>query len=148
MSCVTQMFYARAGTVTPAMQRVAEREGLEPELIRDEVARGRLILPANIHHLAKRLDPMAIGKVARVVRTGLAGLSRPHRPYGVFLFVGPTGTGKTELAKVLAEFLFGSPDRLVRLEDELQVGDVLGREAHVDRFELAHGDIAFLTQSQ
>jgi phosphomethylpyrimidine synthase len=66
MSCVTQMFHARQGTVTPAMQRVAEREGLEPELIRDEVARGRLIIPANIQHLAKRLDPMAIGKVSRV----------------------------------------------------------------------------------
>ena len=66
MSCVTQMFHARQGTVTPAMRRVAEREGLEPELIRDEVARGRLIIPANIQHLAKRLDPMAIGKVARV----------------------------------------------------------------------------------
>ncbi|HKC46146.1 MAG TPA: phosphomethylpyrimidine synthase ThiC [Gemmatimonadales bacterium] len=66
MSSVTQMFHARAGTVTPAMRRVAEREGLEPELIRDEVARGRLIIPANIQHLAKRLDPMAIGKVARV----------------------------------------------------------------------------------
>ena len=66
MSCVTQMFHARQGEVTPAMRRVAEREGLEPELIRDEVARGRLIIPANIQHLAKRLDPMAIGKVARV----------------------------------------------------------------------------------
>ncbi len=66
MSSVTQMLFARQGTVTPAMRRVAEREALEPELIRDEVARGRLIIPANIHHLAKRLDPMAIGKVARV----------------------------------------------------------------------------------
>src|SRR5712692_11439941 len=66
MSCVTQMFHARQGTVTPAMRRVADREGLEPELIRDEVARGRLIIPANIQHLAKRLDPMAIGRVARV----------------------------------------------------------------------------------
>src|SRR5262252_1943595 len=65
MSCVTQMHFARQGTVTPAMRRVAEREGLEPELIRDEAARGRLIIPANIHHLARRLDPMAIGKVAR-----------------------------------------------------------------------------------
>jgi phosphomethylpyrimidine synthase len=60
------MFHARQGTVTPAMRRVAEREGLEPELIRDEVARGRLIIPANTQHLAKRLDPMAIGKVAHV----------------------------------------------------------------------------------
>jgi ATP-dependent Clp protease ATP-binding subunit ClpC len=45
-----------------------------------------------------------------------AKLTDPTRPLGVFLFVGPTGTGKTELAKVLAEFLFGSPDRLVRLD--------------------------------
>jgi ATP-dependent Clp protease ATP-binding subunit ClpC len=45
-----------------------------------------------------------------------AGLTDPTRPLGVFLFVGPTGTGKTELAKALAEFLFGSPERLVRLD--------------------------------
>ncbi len=45
-----------------------------------------------------------------------ASLTDPTRPLGVFLFVGPTGTGKTEIAKALAEFLFGSPDRLVRLD--------------------------------
>jgi ATP-dependent Clp protease ATP-binding subunit ClpC len=45
-----------------------------------------------------------------------AGLTDPTRPLGVFLFVGPTGTGKTEIAKTLSEFLFGSPDRLVRLD--------------------------------
>ncbi|MGH7753385.1 MAG: phosphomethylpyrimidine synthase ThiC, partial [Gemmatimonadales bacterium] len=62
----TQMHHARQGAVTPEMCRVAEREGLPPELVRDEVARGRLIIPANVNHLAKRLDPMAIGKVAAV----------------------------------------------------------------------------------
>lgn len=45
-----------------------------------------------------------------------AGLTDPGRPIGVFLFAGPTGTGKTELAKTLAEFLFGSADRMVRLD--------------------------------
>lgn len=45
-----------------------------------------------------------------------AGLSDPGRPAGVFLFAGPTGTGKTELAKTLAEWLFGSPDRMVRYD--------------------------------
>src|SRR5205809_7947143 len=48
------------------MQRLAEREELPVKLVRDEVARGRLIIPANVHHLAGRLDPMAIGNVARV----------------------------------------------------------------------------------
>src|SRR2546422_8504561 len=66
MTGVTQMFSARQGTITPQMRRVAEREGLPAELIRDEIARGRLIIPANVHHLAQRLDPMAIGAVARV----------------------------------------------------------------------------------
>jgi phosphomethylpyrimidine synthase len=60
------MFHARAGTITPAMRRVAERERVPAELIRDEVAAGRLVIPANIHHLAQRLDPMAIGAVASV----------------------------------------------------------------------------------
>jgi ATP-dependent Clp protease ATP-binding subunit ClpC len=45
-----------------------------------------------------------------------AGLTDPTRPQGVFFFVGPSGTGKTELAKALAEYLFGSPDRMIRLD--------------------------------
>ncbi len=65
-TCVTQMYYARRGDLTEAMRLVAARERLEPELVRDEVARGRLIIPANVRHLAGRLEPMAIGKVASV----------------------------------------------------------------------------------
>src|SRR5438477_1716855 len=49
---MTQLEAARAGLVTPEMRRVAERECASPELIRDEVARGRLVIPANIRHLA------------------------------------------------------------------------------------------------
>ena len=55
----TQMHYARRGVITEEMEFVARREHLTPELVRDEVARGRLIIPANINHLA--LQPMAIG---------------------------------------------------------------------------------------
>jgi len=66
MNAPTQMTFARAGELTDAMRIVADREALAPELIRDEIARGRLIIPANVHHLAGRLEPMAIGKVARV----------------------------------------------------------------------------------
>jgi phosphomethylpyrimidine synthase len=55
----SQMHYARRGLVTGEMQYVAEREGVAAELIRDEVARGRMIIPANIHH--RSLEPMCIG---------------------------------------------------------------------------------------
>ncbi len=55
----TQMHHARKGAVTPEMRRVAEREGVEPEFIRDEVARGRMVIPANVRH--QSLDPMGIG---------------------------------------------------------------------------------------
>ncbi len=58
----TQMRYARAGQITGEMRRVAERERLDPELVRNEVARGRMVIPANINHL--NLDPMAIGIAA------------------------------------------------------------------------------------
>jgi phosphomethylpyrimidine synthase len=55
----TQMYYARRGVVTEEMLHVARRERLESELIRSEVARGRMIIPANIHH--DKLEPMCIG---------------------------------------------------------------------------------------
>ena len=62
---MTQIEQARAGHVTPEMQYVAQREGLDAELVRDEVARGRMVIPANKVHLSKRLEPMCIGVAAR-----------------------------------------------------------------------------------
>ncbi|HET9073303.1 MAG TPA: phosphomethylpyrimidine synthase ThiC [Solirubrobacteraceae bacterium] len=61
---MTQLLSAREGVITSAIARVAEREQLEPELIRSEVAAGRLVIPANPAHTA--LDPMGIGAVTRV----------------------------------------------------------------------------------
>src|SRR5262249_42516216 len=58
----------------------------------------------------------AIGAVSRAVRRARAGLADPHRPLGSFLFMGPTGVGKTELARALAEFLFDSERSMVRLD--------------------------------
>src|SRR6202050_3528300 len=55
----TQMYYARQGRVTEEMSYVANRERLTPEFVRDEVGRGRMIIPANIHHT--NLEPMCIG---------------------------------------------------------------------------------------
>jgi phosphomethylpyrimidine synthase len=57
---VTQLHYARRGVVTPEMEFVALREGVEPDFVRSEVARGRAIIPANINH--PELEPMAIGR--------------------------------------------------------------------------------------
>jgi phosphomethylpyrimidine synthase len=59
----TQMHYGRKGIVTEEMQYVAQRERLAPELVRDEVARGRMIIPANIHHT--NLEPMCIGVASK-----------------------------------------------------------------------------------
>jgi phosphomethylpyrimidine synthase len=62
--CVTQMKYARDGEITPEMEFVAIREGVEPAFVRDEVARGRAIVPANVNH--PELEPMVIGRGFKV----------------------------------------------------------------------------------
>ncbi|HTR37341.1 MAG TPA: phosphomethylpyrimidine synthase ThiC [Bryobacteraceae bacterium] len=59
----TQMHYARQGVITQEMEYIARRESVTPELIRSEVARGRMIIPANIHHLS--LEPMCIGVASK-----------------------------------------------------------------------------------
>jgi ATP-dependent Clp protease ATP-binding subunit ClpB len=58
----------------------------------------------------------AVGAVASALRRSRAGLSDPDRPIGTFLFLGPTGVGKTELARALAEFMFDSPEAMVRID--------------------------------
>jgi len=58
----------------------------------------------------------AVRLVADAIRRSRAGLSDPNRPYGSFLFLGPTGVGKTELCKALAEFLFDSEEHLIRVD--------------------------------
>jgi ATP-dependent Clp protease ATP-binding subunit ClpC len=58
----------------------------------------------------------AVEKVSEVVKIARAGLKDPRHPVGVFLFIGPTGVGKTELAKATAEFLFGSENEIIRLD--------------------------------
>ena len=58
----------------------------------------------------------AVRLVADAIRRSRAGLSDPNRPYGSFLFLGPTGVGKTELCKALAEFMFDAEDHLIRID--------------------------------
>jgi ATP-dependent Clp protease ATP-binding subunit ClpB len=68
--------------------------------------------------LAQRVvgQPEAIAAVARAVRRARSGLQDPNRPIGSFIFMGPTGVGKTELARALAEFLFDDENSLVRID--------------------------------
>ncbi|MGC1215770.1 MAG: ATP-dependent Clp protease ATP-binding subunit, partial [Micromonospora sp.] len=69
-------------------------------------------------HLHERVvgQSDAVSAVAEAVRRSRTGLADPNRPMGSFLFLGPTGVGKTELARALAEALFGESDRMVRLD--------------------------------
>ena len=73
-------------------------------------------------HMEERLHRRVVGQdeairaVSDAIRRSRAGLSDPRRPYGSFLFLGPTGVGKTELTKALAEFLFDSDEHLIRID--------------------------------
>ena len=77
---------------------------------------------AKLVHMEERLHQRVIGQdeavesVSNALRRSRAGLSDPDRPIGNFLFLGPTGVGKTELARALAEFMFDSQDAMVRLD--------------------------------
>src|SRR5213079_2352133 len=77
---------------------------------------------AKLLHMEERLHDRVIGQdeaveaVANAVRRSRSGLSDPNRPIGSFIFLGPTGVGKTELARALAEFLFDDEQALVRLD--------------------------------
>ncbi len=92
------------------------REQLDLKSVRDFFA-GRVI------GQAEAVDAM-VGRIAMLK----AGLNDPNKPIGVFLFAGPTGTGKTELAKATSEFLFGSVERMIRLDmSEFQTHELIGK---------------------
>ena len=73
-------------------------------------------------HMEERLHERVVGQdeaieaVASALRRSRAGLQDPDRPIGTFLFLGPTGVGKTELARALAEFMFDSQDAMIRID--------------------------------
>lgn len=96
-------------------QTVAKWTGIPVEKMLEKETQKILQLES---HLEKRVigQPLAIKAVSEAIRRSRAGLNDPQRPIGVFLFVGPTGVGKTELVKALAEQLFDKEDAIIRLD--------------------------------
>jgi ATP-dependent Clp protease ATP-binding subunit ClpB len=134
----------RYGIIPELEKQLAEREAaakapgttvfLKEEVDADDIAEvvgtwtgipvSRL-LEGEVHklvHMEERLHERVIGQdeavsaVATAIRRSRAGLSDPDRPIGSFLFLGPTGVGKTELARALAEFLFDTQDAIIRID--------------------------------
>ncbi len=97
------------------VRRLAAETGLPAVLLEPE----RPLKPSEVEErLAAGIKGQseAVAAVRGLIATLKAGLAESRRPYGVFLFTGPTGTGKTELTKYLATWLYGRPDRLLRLD--------------------------------
>ncbi len=113
-----------------------------------EVERHRLL------HLEEQLRQRVVGQdeaieaVADAVRSSRAGLNHPDRPVGSFLFLGPTGVGKTELARALAQALFGAQERLVRIDmSEFQDKHTVSRLIGAPPGYVGHEDAGQLTEA-
>ncbi|HBY96022.1 MAG TPA: NDP-hexose 4-ketoreductase [Chloroflexi bacterium] len=94
---------------------VAMWTGIPLSHMREEETKRLLDMEKELHARVIGQDE-AIKALAKAVRRARAGLKDPRRPIGSFMFLGPTGVGKTELAKALAEFMFGSQDALLKLD--------------------------------
>ncbi|MCO8270048.1 ATP-dependent Clp protease ATP-binding subunit [Actinoplanes sp. TRM 88003] len=94
---------------------VSRATGIPVAQLTEEERERLLRLEAHLHERVVGQDD-AVEAVAEAVRRSRAGLGDPDRPVGSFLFLGPTGVGKTELARSLAEALFGDSDRMIRLD--------------------------------
>jgi ATP-dependent Clp protease ATP-binding subunit ClpC len=94
---------------------VSRWTGVPVTSIKEEETQKLLRVEEELH---KRVisQEKAISALARAIRRSRAGLKSPHRPIGSFLFLGPTGVGKTEMARTLAQFLFGSDKALIRFD--------------------------------
>ncbi|MDR2553559.1 MAG: ATP-dependent Clp protease ATP-binding subunit [Treponema sp.] len=94
---------------------IAEMTGVPLTRIEESESRRFLRIEEELHKTVVGQDE-AVRRVSHAVRRSRAGISSPSRPLGSFIFLGPTGVGKTLLAKALAEYLFGSGNALVRID--------------------------------
>ncbi len=110
---------AAGGVVEVTPEHIAEvvsrATGIPVAQLTEEEKERLLGLEKQLHERVVGQDE-AVSAVARAVRRARAGMADPRRPDGSFLFLGPTGVGKTELARALAEALFGAEDRMVRFD--------------------------------
>lgn len=94
---------------------VSKMTGIPLFKLEEEETKKLLHMEADLHRRIVGQDE-AVAAVARAIRRSRAGLKENKRPVGSFIFLGPTGVGKTELARALAEFLFGNEDALIRID--------------------------------
>jgi ATP-dependent Clp protease ATP-binding subunit ClpC len=94
---------------------IARWTGIPVTALREEETAKLLRIEQELHRRIISQES-AISALARAIRRSRAGLKNPHRPVGSFMFLGPTGVGKTEVARSLAEFLFGSERAMIRFD--------------------------------
>jgi ATP-dependent Clp protease ATP-binding subunit ClpC len=94
---------------------VSKMTGVPLTRLEKEEAQRLLELENELHKRVVSQDE-AIKAIAKTIRRARSGLKDPHRPMGSFLFLGPSGVGKTLLSKALAEFMFGDPDALIQID--------------------------------
>ncbi|GGX90889.1 ATP-dependent Clp protease ATP-binding subunit [Streptomyces minutiscleroticus] len=126
---------------------VSRQTGIPVSSLTQEERERLLGLEEHLHRRVVGQDE-AVTAVAEAVLRSRAGLSSPDRPIGSFLFLGPTGVGKTELARALAESLFGSEDRMVRLDmSEFQERHTVSRLVGAPPGYVGHEEAGQLTEA-
>jgi len=136
---MAELQYGRIPEIEKRLAQALEGETQQPQLVRNKVTEEEIAdvvskstgIPVSkmlegekekLLHLEDALSRRVVGQdealriVSNAIRRSRAGLSDPRRPSGSFLFLGPTGVGKTELSKALAEFLFDTDEALVRID--------------------------------
>ena len=108
-------FFAVEVTKDDVDEVIARWTGVPVSSVKQKEAEKLLTIETALHERIVSQRP-AISAFARAVRRSRAGLKNPHRPVGSFLFLGPTGVGKTEVARSIAEYLFGSEKALIRFD--------------------------------